>query len=183
MSGSPDTGSIIIVVATDAPLLPHQLKRLARRASLGLARTGSYSGDGSGDIFIVFSTANPDAAKSTGIAKLEMFPNDRMDPIFQATVQATEEAIVNALVAADTMTGIDDHKVEAIPHDKLTEALKKYNQLSGQRRAISFNHAAAVLLLIAERVMAENLPQRTGFRARAGAMLKSSSAHEQQNSL
>ena len=131
-----DTGSIIIIVATDAPLLPHQLKRLARRASLGLARTGSYSGDGSGDIFIAFSTANPGAAQPTGLAKLEMFPNDRMDPIFQATVEATEEAIVNALVAAETMTGIDDHRVEAIPQGKLQEALKKYNRLapSGQAK-------------------------------------------------
>jgi D-aminopeptidase len=131
-----DTGSIIIVVATDAPLLPHQLKRLARRASLGLARTGSYSGNGSGDIFIAFSTANPGAAQPAGVAKLEMFPNDRMDPIFQATVQATEEAIANGLVAAETMTGIDDHKVEAIPHDKLKEVLRKYNRLtpSGEGR-------------------------------------------------
>jgi L-aminopeptidase/D-esterase-like protein len=129
-SGSEDKGSIIITVATDAPLLPHQLKRLARRASLGLARTGSYSGDGSGDIFIALSTANPGAAKPTGVARLEMFPNDRMDPIFQATVQATEEAIVNALVAAETMIGIDDHKVEAIPHDKLRDVLKKYNRLA-----------------------------------------------------
>ena len=131
-----DTGSIIIIVATDAPLLPHQLKRLARRASLGLARTGSYSGDGSGDIFIAFSTANPGAAQPAGLAKLEMFPNDRMDPIFQATVEATEEAIVNALVAAETMTGIDDHRVEAIPQGKLQELLKKYNRLapSGQAK-------------------------------------------------
>jgi D-aminopeptidase len=128
-SGGEDTGSIIIIVATDAPLLPHQLKRLARRASLGLARTGSYSGNGSGDIFIAFSTANPGAAQPTGVVKLEMFPNDRMDPIFRATVEATEEAIVNALVAAETMTGIDDHKVEAIPHGKLKEVLKKYNRL------------------------------------------------------
>jgi L-aminopeptidase/D-esterase-like protein len=132
-TGSRDTGSIIIVVATDAPLLPHQLKRLARRASLGLARTGSYSGDGSGDIFIAFSTANPGAAKPTGIAKLEMFPNDRMDPIFQATVQATEEAVINALVAAETMTGIDNHTVEAIPHDKLIEVLKKYDPARASR--------------------------------------------------
>src|SRR6516164_9003398 len=135
-SDGEDTGSIIIIVATDAPLLPHQLKRLARRASLGLARTGSYSGDGSGDIFIAFSTANPGAAQPTGLAKLEMFPNDRMDPIFQATVEATEEAIVNALVAAETMTGIDDHRVEAIPQGKLQEVLKKYNRLapSGQAK-------------------------------------------------
>jgi D-aminopeptidase len=124
-----DTGSIIIVVATDAPLLPHQLKRLARRASLGLARTGSTSGNGSGDLFLAFSTANPDAAKTAGMAELAMLPNDRMDPLFEATVQATEEAIVNALVAADTMTGADSHKVIALPHDRLREVLKKYNRL------------------------------------------------------
>ncbi len=127
--GEGDTGSIIIVVATDAPLLPHQMKRLARRASLGLARTGSISDNGSGDIFIAFSTANPHASKPTGLAHLEMVPNDRMDPLFEATVQATEEAIVNALVAAETMTGIDNHTAMAIPHDRLREVLKKYNRL------------------------------------------------------
>ena len=124
-----EKGSIIIVVATDAPLLPHQLKRLARRAALGLARTGSTSGNGSGDIFIAFSTANPDAAKPTGIADVQMVANDDMNPIFSATVQATEEAIVNALVAAQTMTGVDDHTVNALPHDRLRELLKKYNRL------------------------------------------------------
>jgi D-aminopeptidase len=124
-----DRGSIIIVVATDAPLLPQQLKRLARRASLGLARTGSVSGNGSGDIFIAFSTANPQASNPAGLRHLEMLPNDEMDPLFAATVEATEEAIVNALVAADTMTGIDNHKVEALPHDRLREVLKKYNRL------------------------------------------------------
>jgi L-aminopeptidase/D-esterase-like protein len=123
-----DTGSIIIVVATDAPVLPHQLKRLARRASLGLARTGSVSGNGSGDIFIAFSTANAGAAKPSGLARLTMLPNDQMNPIFEATVQATEEAIINALVAAETMTGIDDHKVIALPHDRLRLVLKKYNR-------------------------------------------------------
>ena len=128
-----DRGSIIIVVATDAPLLPHQLKRLARRASLGLARTGSVSGNGSGDIFIAFSTANPGAAKLGGLRRLEMMPNDGMDPLFEATVEATEEAIINALVAAQTMTGINDHKVEAIPHDRLREVLKKYNRLAEPR--------------------------------------------------
>jgi L-aminopeptidase/D-esterase-like protein len=126
-----DTGSIIITVATDAPLLPHQLKRLARRASLGLARTGSTSGNGSGDIFIAFSTANARAAKPSGVAQLNMLPNDRMDPIFEATVQATEEAIVNALVAAETMTGVDNHKAIAIPHDRLKEVLRKYHRLEG----------------------------------------------------
>ena len=128
-SGHEDTGSIIIAVATDAPLLPHQMKRLARRASLGLARTGSISGNGSGDIFIAFSTANPSASKPTGIRQLQMVPNDQMGPLFEATVEATEEAIVNAMVAAETMTGADNHKAEAIPHDRLRQALKKYNRL------------------------------------------------------
>lgn len=124
-----DTGSIIIVVATDAPLLPTQLKRLAHRATLGLARTGSISGNGSGDIFIAFSTANPGAAAPAGIRHLEMLPNDQMDPLFEATVEATEEAIVNAMVGAETMTGINNHRVDALPHEKLREVLKKYNRL------------------------------------------------------
>lgn len=124
-----DKGSIIIVVATDAPLLPHQLKRLARRAALGLARTGSTSGNGSGDIFIAFSTANPEADKPKGIATIQMLANDDMSRIFSATVQATEEAIVNALVAAQTMTGVDGHTAIALPHDSLREALKKYGRL------------------------------------------------------
>ena len=124
-----DTGSIIIVVATDAPLLPTQLKRLAHRAALGLARTGSISGNGSGDIFIAFSTANPGAAAPAGLRHLEMLPNDQMDPLFEATVEATEEAIVNAMVGAETMTGINNHRVDALPHDKLREVLKKYNRL------------------------------------------------------
>jgi L-aminopeptidase/D-esterase-like protein len=126
---SDETGSIIIVVATDAPLLPHQLKRLARRASLGVARVGSTSGNGSGDIFIAFSTANAGAADPSGTVQLQMLPNDRMSPIFDATVEATEEAIVNALIAAETMTGADDHQVIAIPHDRLRQVLKKYNRL------------------------------------------------------
>jgi L-aminopeptidase/D-esterase-like protein len=124
-----DVGSIIIVIATDAPLLAHQLKRLARRAALGMARTGSSSGNGSGDIFIAFSTANPEAAKQSGLAQVTMLPNDLMNPIFEATAQATEEAIVNALVAAETMTGIDNHKVVAIDHDRLRQAMRKYNRL------------------------------------------------------
>jgi len=124
-----DTGSIIIVVATDAPLLPTQLKRLARRASLGLARTGSVSSNGSGDIFIAFSTANPGASKPAGLRKLTMVPNDEISPLFEATVESTEEAIVNALVAAETMTGVDNHKVDAIPHDRLQQVMRKYNRL------------------------------------------------------
>jgi D-aminopeptidase len=125
-----DVGSIIIVIATDAPLIPTQLRRVARKASLGLGRDGSYSGDGSGDIFIAFSTANPGAAGPTGLHDLKMLPNDRLDPIFLATVQATEEAIVNAMVAAQTMTGINNRTVIALPHDKLREVLKNYNRLA-----------------------------------------------------
>jgi D-aminopeptidase len=125
-----DTGSIIVVVATDAPLLPSQMKRIAKRVTLGLGRLGSISGDGSGDIFIAFSTANAGAGlaqkKPLGV---QMLPNDRMDALFEATVQATEEAVVNALVAAKTMTGADGHTVEALPHDRLREVLKKYNRL------------------------------------------------------
>jgi D-aminopeptidase len=124
-----DVGSIIVVVATDAPLIPTQLKRLAKRVSLGLGRNGSYSGDGSGDIFIAFSTANPGAAATNGLQHLTMLPNDQIDPIFLATVQATEEAVVNAMIAAETMTGINNRTVIALPHDRLREVLKKYNRL------------------------------------------------------
>jgi len=124
-----DVGSIIIVVATNAPLIPTQLRRLARKASLGLGRDGSYSGDGSGDIFVAFSTANPGAAAPKGVRDLKMMPNDSLDPLFLATVQATEEAVVNAMVAAETMTGIDGHTAIALPHDRLREVLKKYNRL------------------------------------------------------
>ncbi|MGA3091725.1 MAG: P1 family peptidase [Terriglobales bacterium] len=125
-----DVGSIIIVIATDAPLIPTQLKRLARRASLGLGRDGSYSGDGSGDIFIAFSTANAAAASDKGLRELQMLPNDGLDPLFLAAVQSTEEAIVNAMVAAETMTGVDDHTAIALPHERLQEVLKKYNRLA-----------------------------------------------------
>ena len=125
-----DLGSIIIVVATDVPLVGQQLKRLARRAALGLGRNGSFSGDGSGDIFIAFSTANPGADKPTGVHQVSMLANDQLDGVFLATVQATEEAIINALVAAETMTGINDKTVIALPHDRLREVLKKYNRLA-----------------------------------------------------
>jgi D-aminopeptidase len=124
-----DVGSIIVVVATDAPLIPTQLRRVARKVSLGLGRDGSYSGDGSGDIFIAFSTANPGTADIHGVRDLKMLPNDRLDPIFLATVQATEEAVINAMVAAQTMKGINDREVVALPHDRLREILKKYNRL------------------------------------------------------
>jgi L-aminopeptidase/D-esterase-like protein len=123
-----DVGSIIIVIATDAPLLPHQLKRIARRASLGLARTGSISGNSSGDIFIAFSTANQRANAEPGPNTVKTVSNERISPLFEATVEATEEAIVNAMVGAETMTGIDGHTVVALPHDKLQQVLKKYNR-------------------------------------------------------
>jgi D-aminopeptidase len=125
-----DVGSIIVVAATDAPLIPNQLKRLAKRVSLGLARDGSYSGTGSGDIFIAFSTANSGAGDPKGVRHLNMLPNDDLDPLFLATVQATEEAVVNAMIAAETMTGINGHTVIALPHDRLREVLKKYNRLA-----------------------------------------------------
>jgi D-aminopeptidase len=125
-----DVGSIIVVVATDAPLIPTQLKRVARRVTLGLGRNGSYSGDGSGDIFIAFSTANARASSADGLRQITMLPNDQINPIFLATVQATEEAVINALVAAETMTGKNGHTVYALPHDQLREVLKKYNRLA-----------------------------------------------------
>jgi L-aminopeptidase/D-esterase-like protein len=125
-----DRGSIIVVVATDAPLVAHQLKRLARRVSLGLGRDGSISGNGSGDIFIAFSSANPGAAAADHLVDLKMLPNDLLEQVFASTVQATEEAVINAMVAAETMTGIENHKVIALPHDKLREVLKKYNRLA-----------------------------------------------------
>lgn len=124
-----DQGSIIIVVATDAPLLPHQLKRLARRASMGLARTGSVAGNSSGDIFIAFSTANGATLDQNGITKIDMLANDRMDELFEATAQATEESIINAMIAAETMKGINDRVVHALPQDRLLEVLKKYHRL------------------------------------------------------
>jgi D-aminopeptidase len=122
-------GSIIIVVATDAPLLPHQLERLVKRAALGLGREGSIASNFSGDIFIAFSTANPGAAADSGLARLRMMPNDRLDPLFGATVQATEEAVTNAMIAAETMTGADDIRAYALPHDRLLHILRKYNRL------------------------------------------------------
>lgn len=127
-----DLGSIIIVIATDAPLIPTQMNRLARRATLALGRMGSYSGDGSGDIFVSFTTANSGAVKPPGgIAHIQMLPNGRMNPLFLATVNATEEAIVNAMVAAKTMTGADGHTTVALPHDQVREILKKYQRLAG----------------------------------------------------
>jgi len=124
-----DTGSIIIVVATDAPLLPHQLKRLARRAALGLGRNGSYAGNGSGDIFIAFSTANDTANQADNASSIAMLANENLDEVFLGTVQATEEAIINALIAARPMTGTEGHRAAAIDHTALKKVLKQYNRL------------------------------------------------------
>jgi L-aminopeptidase/D-esterase-like protein len=122
-------GSIIVVVATDAPLLPHQLKRLTRRVGLGLARLGAYGSHYSGDIFLAFSTANPGAAGRGGIHALQMLTNDWMNPLFAATVQATEEAVLNAMVAAKTVVGINGNIAHALPHDQLRAVLSKYGRL------------------------------------------------------
>ena len=124
-------GSIIIVVATDAPLLPHQLERVAKRASLGVGRMGGLGENSSGDIFLAFSTANPHAAADAGLATVTMLPNDLITPIFEATVQATEEAIVNAMLAAETMTGADSIRAYALPHERLRAVMRKYNRLAG----------------------------------------------------
>lgn len=125
-----ETGSIIIVVGTDAPLLPHQLKRLTRRAALGLSRTGSYAGNGSGDIFIAFSTANESANQADSSASLKALANEAITPLFIATLQATEEAIINALIAGREMTGNGGNTVSAIDHDKLKSVLRDYNRLN-----------------------------------------------------
>lgn len=127
-AASGDAGSVIVVLATDAPLLPHQLKRLARRIGMGLARTGATAANSSGDIFLAFSTANPNAA-TPGLAQLTALDNDSMTPLFNATIQATEEAVINALTAAETMEGRDHHRATALPHDQLQDVLRKYNRL------------------------------------------------------
>ena len=125
-----EEGSIIIVVATDAPVLPHQLKRIAKRASLGLGRNGSIAANGSGDIFIAFTTAHPEiGTEEGGLFDLRMLGNASLDPLFEATVEAIEEAVVNAMVAAETMSGVNGNTVYAIPHQRLREVLRKYNRL------------------------------------------------------
>ena len=122
-------GSIIVVVATDAPLLPHQLKRIANRVPLGIGNTGGYGTNGSGDIFIAFSTANPDAFQRSDFARVDMLPNDEIDPLLEATVQSVEEAIINSMIAAETMEGINGNKSHALPHALLIEILTKYNRI------------------------------------------------------
>ena len=123
-------GSIIVVVATDAPLLSHQLKRIAQRVPLGIGLTGGRGSNGSGDIFIAFSTANEEAFSRDKITTSESLPNDRISPLFDATTRATEEAIINAMIAAEDMEGINGNKAYALPHDLLQEVLKKYNRLN-----------------------------------------------------
>ena len=127
--GEDRDGSILVVIATDAPLLPHQLERLTRRVPMGIARLGGTASNGSGDIFLAFSTANPGAAAASGVTALTWLPNGDLTPFFDATVQATEEAIVNALVAADTMTGVNGNTASALPIDELRAILTKYNRL------------------------------------------------------
>ena len=130
--GSPEyegRGSIIVIVATDAPLLPHQLERLTRRVGMGLGRLGSWAGNSSGDLFLAFSTANAGAAESTGTPSLKMLPNEQIDPLFRATIDATEEAVVNAMLAAETMTGADGIRLFGLPGDRVVAALRKYNRM------------------------------------------------------
>ncbi|MDX2192272.1 MAG: P1 family peptidase [Gemmatimonadales bacterium] len=121
-------GSIIVVVGTDAPLLPHQLKRIATRVSLGIGRLGGAGDNGSGDIFIAFSTANARASSDSAMVRLTMLSNPRISPLFRATIQATEEAILNAMLGAVTVTGVDDHRAYALPKDRLVAAMRKYGR-------------------------------------------------------
>ena len=121
-------GSIIVIVATDAPLFPHQLKRIAHRIPLGIGAVGGRGSNGSGDIFLAFSTANSKAFNRKNSGTVKTFPNDKISPLFEATVQVVEESIINAMIAAETMEGINNNKAYALPHGKLMEILKKYNR-------------------------------------------------------
>lgn len=128
-SYQPGDGSIIVVVATDAPVLPHQLKRIVQRVSLGIGIVGGQGTNGSGDIFIAFSTANSNAFQRKDFTKVDVLPNDEINPLFEATIQATEEAIINAMVAAETMEGINGNKAYALPHNLVINILKKYKRI------------------------------------------------------
>ena len=128
-SYDPGQGSIIVIVATDAPLLPHQLKRIAARVALGVGIVGGRGENGSGDIFLAFSTANPNAFQRNEFTKVDELPNDLINPLFDATVQAVEEAIINAMVVAETMEGINGNKAYALPHKLVIDVLKKYNRI------------------------------------------------------
>lgn len=125
----PEQGSIIVIVATDAPLMPHQLKRVATRVALGVGRQGGFGGNGSGDIFLAFSTANPQSWASDSVAAVQMLTNNRISPLFQATAQATEAAITNAMLAAETMTGANDLRIYALPVDRMLAAMRKYGRV------------------------------------------------------
>ena len=127
-SYQPGDGSIIVVVATDAPLLPHQLKRIAARVPLGVGSVGGRGENGSGDIFISFSTANTNAFQRSEFTKITELPNDLINPLFDATVQAVEEAIINAMVAAETMEGVNGNKAYGLPHQSIIKVLKKYGR-------------------------------------------------------
>lgn len=135
-NGPPDSrrsegdGSIIVVLATDLPLLPHQLKRLSQRIALGVGVVGGRGSNGSGDIFLALSTANEGAFKREGVSTVESLANDQISPVFEALVEAVEEAVVNAMVAAETLEGINGNKAYAIPHEKLREIMRKYNRLN-----------------------------------------------------
>jgi D-aminopeptidase len=129
-----ETGSIVVIVATDAPLIPRQLGRLAARVPIGIGIVGGRGGNESGDIFLAFSTANPGAFSRRKVTNVSMLPNDNITPLFDAVVEATEEAILNALVAAETMTGINGNRAYALPHDRLRDLLKKYNRLAPARK-------------------------------------------------
>jgi D-aminopeptidase len=158
--GAKDSGSILIVIATDAPLLPTQLKRVARRAALGLARNGSYSGNGSGDLFIAFSTAN-ESATLIGPATIHALGNDQLDPLFLATVRAVEESIINALIAAEPMTGVNGNHIPAIDHAALQALLQRYNRLGpGPKPASSASDPATKSSAPAART-ADSPPDRT----------------------
>jgi D-aminopeptidase len=125
-----DMGSIIVILATDAPLLPHQLKRLARRIPLGLARTGTFGGNGSGDIFLAFSTANAEGLSTTSVARrMETFGFGAMDRLFAATVDSTEEAVIDAMVTGETMVGRDGNTCIGLPHDRLLDLMRRYGRM------------------------------------------------------
>ena len=126
---APEQGSIIVIVATDAPLMPDQLKRVATRVALGVGRQGGFGGNGSGDIFVAFSTANPRSWSSDSVSSVRRLSNDRITPLFQATAQATEAAITNALLAAETTTGANDLRIFAMPVDRMLDAMRKYGRM------------------------------------------------------
>ncbi|MEO9877700.1 MAG: P1 family peptidase [Anderseniella sp.] len=126
---SKGSGSIIAIIATDAPLLPHQCKRLARRVPLGLARTGTIGHNSSGDIFLAFSTANSQALQSGGVRHLDALADSELDPLFQAVVETVEEAVLDAMIANETMTGRGELTVRALPHDGLLELLERAGRI------------------------------------------------------